>query len=84
MLSEFKDKQAQPALRTHPERGGQECRNRGGGREAPSWVPETHQAQGDSSWAGLPSSFTVFFQIKVQTNFIVTTVFKVRRAARPG
>lgn len=42
-MSEFKDKPAQPALRTHPERNSQECGNGGGVREVISWVPETHQ-----------------------------------------
>lgn len=46
MLPEFMDKPSQSAPRTHPERGDQEGGDGGGDKEAPSWVPETHQAQG--------------------------------------
>lgn len=75
MLFKFKNKSAQTALRTYPELGGQRSVEMGvEGRESPSWVPETHGAQGDWFWAEVPPSLSVHFQIKVQTNFISTAL----------
>lgn len=51
MLPEFMDKPSQSALRTRPEKGDSRGGDGGGDREAPNWVPETHWAQGDWSWA---------------------------------